>query len=287
MSDLTFRVGETIESKTFITGYRGAWFRCKIVKIGKKDGVASYSLAYPDYPDQKISQIKVYQIPSHITKSKASKKELMVRPPFPTIYRESEKLDVNAFSEVIVIVNDEWKVGDLVDWFSDGCYWCGKVTEVFGNDKVQEEGCRCPARIMNPASSDGSVNVGQSSYRTVERREQRSSVGNSVDIEEAGSKSGGTSISSSHIMDASIENFERTASNSRCNDDDYPAKKMRSNLSLCLNSMSSNTMESAILDLEELVNKIKWLRAVLKSEVPLSGAKRPSWEFLQHHASCI
>lgn len=121
----------------------------------------------------------------------------------------------------------------------------------------------------------------------MERREQRSSVGNSVDIEEAGSKSGGTSISSSHIMDASIENFERTASNSRCNDDDYPAKKMRSNLSLCLNSMSSNTMESAILDLEELVNKIKWLRAVLKSEVPLSGAKRPSWEFLQHHASCI
>lgn len=326
MSDLPFRVGETIESKTFISGYRGAWFRCKIVKIGKKDGVASYSLAYPDYPDQKISKIKVYQIPSHITKSKASKKELMVRPPFPTIYRESEKLDVNAFSEVIVIVDDEWKVGDLVDWFSDGCYWCGKVTEVFGNDKVQidllppplgegssyealtkdlrpsldwspekgwtvcvptEEGCRCPARIMNPASSDGSVSIGQSSYRTVERREQRNSVGNSMDIEEAGSKSGGTSISSSHIMDASIENFERTASNSRCNDDDYPAKKMRSNLSLCLNSMSSNTMESAILDLEELVNKIKWLRAVLKCEVPLSGAKRPSWEFLQHHASCI
>lgn len=84
-----------------------------------------------------ISKIKVYQIPSHITKSKASKKELMVRPPFPTIYRESEKLDVNAFSEVIVIVDDEWKVGDLVDWFADGCYWCGKVTEVFGNDKVQ------------------------------------------------------------------------------------------------------------------------------------------------------
>ena len=136
-------------------------------------------------------------------------------------------------------------------------------------------------------TTDGSVNVGRSSYRTVERREQRNSVGNSMDIEEAGSKSGGTSISSSHIMDASIENFERTASNSQSNDGDYPAKKMRSNLSLCLNSMSSNTMESAILDLEELVNKIKWLRAVLKCEVPLSGAKRPSWEFLQHHASCI
>ncbi|MCH82222.1 hypothetical protein A2U01_0003023, partial [Trifolium medium] len=61
----------------------------------------------------------------------------MVRPCYPTIYRKSEKLDVNTISEVIVIVDDAWKVGDLVDWFSDGCYWCGTVTEVFGDDKVQ------------------------------------------------------------------------------------------------------------------------------------------------------
>lgn len=83
------------------------------------------------------SQIKLYQITSHISKSKGFNKELMVRPRFPTIYRESEKLDVSAISEVIVIVDDAWKVGDFVDWFTDGCYWCGKVTEISGNDKVQ------------------------------------------------------------------------------------------------------------------------------------------------------
>lgn len=31
----------------------------QIVKIGKKDGVASYSLAYPDYPDQSMFLLHV------------------------------------------------------------------------------------------------------------------------------------------------------------------------------------------------------------------------------------
>lgn len=83
------------------------------------------------------TQIKVYQKAPHINKSKRLNKVLMVRPRFPTIYRESEKLDVNAISEGVVIVDDAWKIGDLVEWFSDGCYWCGKVTELFGTDKVQ------------------------------------------------------------------------------------------------------------------------------------------------------
>lgn len=59
----------------------------------------------------------------------------MLRPSFPTIVRESEKHDIN--SEVIVIVDDAWKVGDLVDWFTDGCFWSGEVTKILGKDKVQ------------------------------------------------------------------------------------------------------------------------------------------------------
>jgi hypothetical protein len=326
MPGLPFQVGDLIEAKSFLNGYRGAWFRCKITKIGKREGVMSYLLEYPDYPDQKKSHIKVYQIPPH-SKSKGSNKELMVRPCFPTFCHKSEKLDINTISEVIVIVDDAWKVGDLVDWFSDGCYWCGKITEVYGDDKVQvdllphplgegstytcltkdlrptldwspekgwtvpmptEDGCRCPARIMNPANSgDGAVDVGQPSYISVERREQRNSVGNGVDIEDvANNKKGGTYVSSSHIMDSSIENFESTAINSGYNDE-YPTKKMRINTGLRLNSMFSNTAESGILDLEELLNRIKWLRSLAKcEEVPLSGNKHPSWKFLQHHAPC-
>jgi hypothetical protein len=137
-------------------------------------------------------------------------------------------------------------------------------------------------------AGDGAVDVGQPSYISVERREQRNSVGNGVDIEEvASNKKGGTCVSSSHIMDSSIENFESTAINSGYNDE-YPTKKMRINTGLRLNSMFSNTMDSGILDLEELLNRIKWLRRNLMKceEVPLSGNKHPSWKFLQHHAPC-
>ncbi|WVZ26955.1 hypothetical protein V8G54_000211 (mitochondrion) [Vigna mungo] len=86
----------------------------------------------------KPSWIKLYQKPlTNIGKSKGLNKELMLRPSFPTFSRESEKLDVNAISEMTVIVNNTWKVGDLVDWYTDGCYWSGTVTKLLGNDKVQ------------------------------------------------------------------------------------------------------------------------------------------------------
>lgn len=61
----------------------------------------------------------------------------MVRPPFPTVYRESEMPDVTTISEVAVIFKDARKVGDLVDWFSDGCYWSGRVTEILDDEMVQ------------------------------------------------------------------------------------------------------------------------------------------------------
>ncbi|WJX43449.1 hypothetical protein P8452_30549 [Trifolium repens] len=54
MPDLPFQVGDLIEAKSFLNGYRGAWFRCKITKIGKREGVMSYLLEYPDYPDQSM-----------------------------------------------------------------------------------------------------------------------------------------------------------------------------------------------------------------------------------------
>ncbi|KAL2591209.1 hypothetical protein AAZX31_12G000500 [Glycine max] len=349
MPDLPFQVGDLAESKCFQGGYRGAWFRCKIRDIRTKNAVISHLLEYIDYPDQKPSWIKLYQKPlTNIGKSKGFNKELMLRPSFPTLSYESEKLDVNTISEVIVIVNNIWKVGDLVDWFADGCYWSGSVTKILGNDKVQidllpppmgeglsydalskdlrpsldwcpEEGwtvpvpmpmlqggeCRQPcARIMNPANSDGTVKVGQHMARTVSsplslnlkdcperstaRRKQCNNARNDMEIDESGSKVESvcfsSNVSNPHIMDASIENSEKATINGGYNE--YPTKK-RSDRSLCLNSMSSNTVEAAIIDLEELVNRIKWLRDVLNLRVPpLSYTKQPSWEFSQHHAPC-
>ncbi|KAL3017899.1 hypothetical protein AAZX31_06G303900 [Glycine max] len=69
---------------------------------------------------QEPSWIKLYQKPlTNIGKSKGYNKELMLRPSFPTLSYESEKLDVNTISEVIAIVNnmEDWGLGRLV------CRW--------------------------------------------------------------------------------------------------------------------------------------------------------------------
>lgn len=60
----------------------------------------------------------------------------MVRPCFPTIHRKGELHDVNTISEVVVI-DGAWNLGDLVDWWTDGCFWSAKITKLLQNDKVE------------------------------------------------------------------------------------------------------------------------------------------------------
>lgn len=65
------------------------------------------------------------------------KSHLMLRPCFPPHYSESQVVNLHNISGVIAIVVDEWKVGDLVDWWYEGCYWSGRITCLLGSDKVQ------------------------------------------------------------------------------------------------------------------------------------------------------
>lgn len=64
-----------------------------------------------------------------------------------------------------------------------------------------------------------------------------------------------------------------------------PLKKFRTSDGVQLHSTGSDTTEAAILDLEELVNKIKWLKGLLELGKPMSNVARPSWKFVEHHAS--
>ena len=63
----------------------------------------------------------------------------MVRPRFPPVYRKGQMPDANTISEavVVVLVNNTWKVGDLIDWWEDGCYWSGSITKILKDDKVE------------------------------------------------------------------------------------------------------------------------------------------------------
>lgn len=65
------------------------------------------------------------------------KKYLMVRPVFPRQCRENEVLKKEDGLEEALVVHDSWKVGDLVDWWKDHCYWSGKVLEVRDNESLQ------------------------------------------------------------------------------------------------------------------------------------------------------
>jgi len=57
------------------------------------------------------------------------------------------------------------------------------------------------------------------------------------------------------------------------------AKKIRVNEKIAVNS-TSDSIESSIMDLEELVNRVKWLRQILKSGIP-SNSEGPTWKFLE------
>lgn len=137
---LPFEVGQEAESKCFIEGFRGAWFRCRIKKISSRKGHIGCHLEFFDFPDEKITWTRLYQISSQPVKSGGEiKMEIMVRPTFPPFYRENQVPDSYLKADVVAVTNDTWRVDDLVDWWCDSCYWSGRITQLLGDDKVMIE----------------------------------------------------------------------------------------------------------------------------------------------------
>ncbi|WCJ23960.1 Agenet domain-containing protein [Euphorbia peplus] len=86
--------------------------------------------------------------------------------------------------------------------------------------------------------------------------------------------------SSLQVENASVEVAENRDENDAHHDND-PSKKMKTDLSIYTNTMSSNVIEAAILDLEELTNRVKWIKGILQFGMPLSNSKQPSWKFVE------
>ncbi|KAG2722126.1 hypothetical protein I3760_02G115700 [Carya illinoinensis] len=318
-------------------------------------------------PMQGIKWTQLYQKPG---KSRELKKQLMVRPQFPRIYRESQMPDVSTILEVAVIVVDSWQVGNLVDWWTDGCYWSGRVVELLGDNKVKVElfpppmgegqsyealckdlrpsldwtpecGWTVPiplengnvhscARIIKPFNQgapgnmmardddkgrkgiqaaaraslerntsssshisgslsqppDGFERMAKRPWSIKASKDTRTSETNfELDMVDTGigKTSGSDSVSSSHVRDAPTDTVGTAAGKGK-NNDAGSSKKMKHG-SISLNSMRSDTVEDAVMDLEELLNKIKWARAILEFGKPLSGTTQNPWKFLEHRAS--
>jgi beta-xylosidase len=61
----------------------------------------------------------------------------MLRPSFPQWYYGHEVPEQFPNSDVTAIVDETWKVGDLVDWFTTGCYWSGTITKLLNKNMVE------------------------------------------------------------------------------------------------------------------------------------------------------
>ncbi|KAH0634222.1 hypothetical protein KY284_037008 [Solanum tuberosum] len=61
--------------------------------------------------------------------------------------------------------------------------------------------------------------------------------------------------------------------------------KFKTSGEIPFNSLESDELEEAIIDLEELANKISRLKQLMESKRPLSDGVTPSWKFVKHYGT--
>ncbi|MFS8035189.1 putative Agenet-like domain-containing protein [Helianthus anomalus] len=344
-----FEVGQLAEMRSFLKGYRSAWFRCKIrdIDLEKKKILPEYY----DYDPAELIWENIYQAPRGGKKSKQVKRHLMVRPQYPVVCKKSEMPPLDSISQVCVVFGGTWKVGDLVDWFADGCYWSVTVVKVLSNDKVQvvlplppfgdgkegEEGkheafcsdCR-PSLNWSPtkgwtlptvegrtsgdaqlffptkqgmepepaaAGSTACISAeGSGSDMDMESNPEPAAAGSTTCISVEGDGDNKQSEERLHVGMDLEPNPEPAAAGSTTRvsadgdrDSEQNGKSSESSLSLQkkeaedkvekrgLNIMHEDTLEAALIDLEELVTKVNWMQRLLKSSS--SDAPPSSWKF--------
>nr|BAK01922.1 predicted protein [Hordeum vulgare subsp. vulgare] len=135
---LPFKVGDAVETRSYNVGYRGAWFRCKITDMCIRSGHMECQVEYIDYPDERRKWNRLYKVPPKCPNQKASpNREIMLRPPFPQWCWENDISKLGLQMDVVAVVSNPWKVGDLIDWWYTDCFWTGKIVELLDDDKVK------------------------------------------------------------------------------------------------------------------------------------------------------
>ncbi|XP_073056742.1 uncharacterized protein [Primulina eburnea] len=319
--NLPFKIGDLAEARTFEDGFRGAWFRCKIIEISTREGNIGHVSEYYDFPDEKQEWTELYQMtPSQAESTRERKIELMLRPPYPPIYRKSQMPPVSEISEVTVIVDDAWKVGHLVDWWTTNCYWSGRIVRLFGNCKAMvmlkqpplgegetykvllkdvrpsldwspDRGWTVPpqggkngrvcARIIEPLNQahearqetvPGNKKDESEDRKTSDMQTRGSEVRRTLEQPQVPYKNHGAG---GGVIQTQGSEDRRTSEIPP-----VPQKNHEAGGAVALNSVVNDTLEAAIMDLEELVNKVKWIQKILEQGVSLRDGVKPEWEFV-------
>ncbi|XP_024522885.1 uncharacterized protein LOC112343510 isoform X2 [Selaginella moellendorffii] len=128
-----FHVGEEVECTTFMEGYRGAWFRGKILEWKRPPSGARCLVRYLDFTDRDYSH-KLYQV----VPNKRPMKRMMVRPAYPLMVAPADPKEV---SKLHSFFDRDWAVGDHADYVLSGAFWECMVIEMVSAEVVK---IRCP-----------------------------------------------------------------------------------------------------------------------------------------------
>lgn len=110
---------------------------------------------------------------------------------------------------------------------------------------------------------------------TAQPQAQEANMAFDVSNAGAGKSSFSDSVSSSHVREDTVEVAGMPE-----------AKRARqlTEETIPLHSSSSNTIEASILDLEELLTRVKWMKGLLEEKDP-SSTRQYSWKFQEHLSS--
>lgn len=101
-----------------------------------------------------------------------------------------------------------------------------------------------------------------------------------------GKNSWSDSISSSQVKDASTtEIVSETRDGQDGCESGRPLKKTRIDGNGFLKLERTDTLEAAVLDLEKLLNEVKWMKGLLQIERPVSNFTGTSWKFFEDASS--
>ncbi|XP_023633605.1 uncharacterized protein LOC17875216 isoform X2 [Capsella rubella] len=214
---------------------------------------------------QEVDNALVFETPEGETES-----HLMVRPKYPPHYHESDYLNLKGDdTEPLVVVHDSWKAGDLVDWWKEKVFWSGEIVAMKGKKFCQIE------LLPEP---EGEGEIYQCLFKNLRPRldwsvEDGWKVPSTVDGQKC------AKLVKLKNEDEEIEDVCETEEEQTKND----TQEDKGDGSLKLNIMESDSIEAPILDLEELIVRLGWLKAKLNPDLG-EGAKT-YWKYEDHRPS--
>ncbi|KAL7600831.1 uncharacterized protein LOC111897204 [Lactuca sativa] len=317
---LKFEVGQLAETKTFEKGYRSAWFKCKIKDISlKKNKILPEYYDFPDEKIKwaNMYEIPPYGRKSKNIKKQLMvrpqypqiyhKNEM---PPVNSITEVCVIIDgVWKSGDLVDWFEDDcyWSAS-IIKILSDERVKIELPKPPAGQGKVYIAFCKdlrpsldwspskgwivptmrgrtsCNAQLIFPSPKgmdiekeeiDTPLNVSSTSRTSVISLEDpMEEIPNSqevkIDGDDVEKVSSSDSISTMRVEENKTDD----------DDDDDVWDDVDHNM-IDLNIMHEKTLEASILDLEELANRIKWLRAILENNQSGFG----SWMFAKQHSS--